>query len=73
MFPDSETTEEWVMAKRWGEEVIVLVEIPKNGKMGAKHPSMPLRCRETSCEERLNVRCRTGLEGSKLHYQVGGI
>ncbi len=73
MFPDNATAEAWFVAQRWGGNVTC----PKCGfdnvQTGAKHKSMPYRCRVRDCGKRFSVRYGTVMESSKLDYQVWAI
>ena len=70
MFPNDETAEAWFIRKRWGTEPVCPHCKSKNVQSGAKHKSMPFRCREKSCTKRFSVRVGTVMEGSNLGYQV---
>ena len=37
---------------------------------GAKHKTMPCRCREKQCAKRFSAKIGTVMEGSKLGFQV---
>ena len=68
MFPDDETAERYFIKERWGDRI----GCPKCGSVnvltGAKHNTMPYRCRD--CRKRFSVRVGTVMEGSKLGYQT---
>lgn len=68
MFPDDETAEQWFIDLRWPDGVAC----PYCGSIdvleGAKHKSMPFRCRD--CKKRFSTRVGTVMEGSKLGFQV---
>ncbi|MCY4385180.1 MAG: IS1595 family transposase [Nitrospinae bacterium] len=70
MFPDDATAEKWFIEKRWP----VGVCCPECGSLdvltGAKHKTMPFRCREKECGKRFSVRTKTIMESSNLGYQL---
>ena len=68
IFPDDETAEEWFMDTRWPNGVACHHCGSLNVQTGAKHKTMPLRCRD--CRKRFSVRTGTVMEGSKLNYQT---
>ena len=69
MFPDNETAEQWFIKQRWPNGVCC----PKCGSLnvqtGAKHPTMPFRCREKECGKLFSTKTGTVMEGSKIGYQ----
>ena len=69
MFPDNETAEQWFIEQRWPSGVCC----PKCGSLnvqtGAKHPTMPFRCREKECGKLFSTKTGTVMEGSKISYQ----
>ena len=69
MFPDDETAERWFIEQRWPNGVCC----PKCGSLnvqtGAKHPTMPFRCREKECVKLFSTKTGTVMEGSKIGYQ----
>ena len=71
MFPDDETAEAWFMETRWPDDVACHHCGSTNVLIGAKHKTMPLRCRD--CRKRFSVRTGTVMEGSKLGYQTWAI
>lgn len=73
LFPDSETAEKWIIERRWGKEPSCPHCGSKNVQTGAKHKTMPFRCRESSCGRRFSVRIGTVMESSNLNYQVWAI
>ncbi|MCY3801385.1 MAG: IS1595 family transposase [Chloroflexi bacterium] len=68
MFPDDQTAEKWLAEQRWGGEP----HCPHCGstrvQSGAKHNTMPYRCR--ACRKRFSVRTGTIMEASNLGYQT---
>ena len=67
-FPDNKAAEEWFIKRRWPEEVCCVHCGSTNVQTGAKHPSMPYRCRD--CGKRFSVRVGTVMQSSKLGYQT---
>ena len=57
-FPDDKAAEEWFIKQRWPEEVCCVHCGSTNVQTGAKHPSMPYRCRD--CGKRFSVPGRNG-------------
>lgn len=70
MFPDDATAEKWFIEKRWP----IGVCCPECGSLnvltGAKHKTMPFRCREKECRKRFSVRTGTIMESSNIGYQM---
>ncbi|MXY85712.1 MAG: IS1595 family transposase [Chloroflexi bacterium] len=73
MFPDDEAARQWFELARWGGEPWCPHCGSTNVQSGAKHPSMPYRCREKGCAKRFSVRIKTPLQDSKLGYQTWAI
>ena len=73
MFPDDATAETWFVQSRWPEGVTCPHCGSSNVQIGAKHPSMPYRCREKDCAKRFSTKTGTVVECSKLGYQVWAI
>lgn len=70
MFPDDKTAEDWFVEQRWPNGVHCPHCGSDNVQSGAKHKTMPFRCREKECTKRFSVRVGTVMESSKLGYQV---
>lgn len=70
-FPDDKVAEQWFMETRWPNEVVCHHCGSTNVQVGAKHKTMPLRCRD--CRKRFSVRTGTVMEGSKLGFQTWAI
>ena len=70
MFPDDRAAEKWLVEQRWGGEPVCPHCGSLNVQSGAKHKSMPFRCREKECGRRFSVRVGTVMEASNLGYQV---
>lgn len=68
MFPTDKAAERWLIEQRWPHKVAC----PKCGSVnvqhGAKHRTMPFRCRD--CRGRFSVRSGTVMECSNLGYQT---
>ena len=69
MFPDDETAEAWFVKQRWPVGVCCPYCGSLNVQTGAKHKSMPYRCREKECAKRFSAKTRTVMEGSKIGFQ----
>ena len=69
MLPDDETAEKWFVERRWPNGI----HCPHCGstsvQTGAKHKTMPYRCREKECAKRFSAKTGTVMEGSKLGFQ----
>ena len=68
MFPDDETAANWLVEQRWPDGVHCAHCESDNVQEGAKHPTMPYRCR--SCRKFFSVKTNTVMHSSKLGYQV---
>ncbi|MCY3769870.1 MAG: IS1595 family transposase [Gammaproteobacteria bacterium] len=73
MFPDSDTAEKWFAKQRWGDTPACPHCGSINVQTGAKHKTMPYRCREKECAKRFSVKVGTVMQDSNLDYQVWGI
>ena len=71
MFPDNETAEKWFVGIRWNDGVICPKCESDNVQIGAKHPTMPFRCR--TCRKFFSVRTGTVMQSTKLGYQIWAI
>ena len=69
MFPDNATAEEWFVAQRWPNGICCPHCGSLNVQTGAKHKTMPYRCREKECAKRFSPRTKTVLESSNLGFQ----
>ena len=69
-FPDDAAAERYFTGQRWPEGP----HCPYCGSVrvlsGAKHKTMPYRCREKQCRRRFSVRTRSVMEASNLGFQV---
>ncbi|MDE0212132.1 MAG: IS1595 family transposase [Boseongicola sp.] len=72
-FPDDEAAENWFTEERWPEGPHCSHCGSVNVLSGAKHKTMPYRCREKECRKRFSVRTGTCMEASNLGFQVWAI
>ncbi len=70
MFPDDATAEAWFVERRWPDGIACPHCGSTNVQTGAKHKTMPFRCREKECAKRFSAKTGTVMEGSKLGLQV---
>lgn len=70
MFPDDDAAEKWFVNKRWPNGVNCPHCGSINVQTGAKHKTMPFRCREKECAKRFSAKTGTVMEGSKLGFQA---
>ena len=68
MFPDDATAEAWFVKARWPDGVCCPLCGSVNVQTGAKHKTMPYRCRD--CRVRFSARTGTALEASNKGFQV---
>ncbi len=73
MFPDDATAEKWFATQRWGNEPTCPHCGSTNVQSGAKHKTMPYRCREKECAKRFSVRTGTVMQASNLGYQTWAV
>ena len=69
MFPDNQTAETWYAKRRWPDGVTCPACGSDNVQTGAKHKSMPFRCRQKGCYQRFSAKTGTVMEGSKIGFQ----
>ena len=69
-FPDDATAEAWLIEQRWPSGIACPHCGSQNVQTGAKHKTMPYRCREKECAKRFSLKTGTVMEGSKLGYQA---
>ena len=69
-FPDNATAEAWFIQCRWPGGMVCPHCGSTRVQTGAKHKSMPFRCREKECAKRFSTKTGTIMEGSKLGYQT---
>ena len=69
-FPDDAAAEAWFIERRWPDGIFCPHCGSVNVQTGAKHKSMPFRCREKECVKRFSAKTGTVMEGSKLGFQV---
>lgn len=68
MFPDDKAAETFFMRVRWPEGPRCPYCGCGNIQSGAKHKTMPLRCRRYGCRKRFSVKVGSVMESSKLGY-----
>ena len=73
MFPDDATAEAWFVEQRWPDGIACHYCGSTNVQTGAKHKTMPFRCREKECAKRFSVRTGTVMQSSKLGFQTWAI
>ena len=69
-FPDDATAEAWFIERRWPTGIACPHCGSIRAQTGAKHKTMPYRCREKECAKRFSPKTGTVMEGSKLGFQV---
>ena len=69
-FPDDATAEAWFIERRWPTGIACPHCGSANVQTGAKHKTMPYRCREEECAKRFSAKTGTVMEGSKLGFQI---
>ena len=70
MFPDDATAEVWFVKVRWPHGPACPYCGSVSVLSGAKHKTMPYRCREKECRKRFSVRTGTVMQSSNLGYQT---
>ncbi len=70
MFPTDKAAEQWLIERRWPKKVACVSCGSVNVQTGAKHRTMPFRCREKGCAKKFSVRTGTVMEASNLGYQT---
>lgn len=73
MFPDDKAAEDWFAHVRWPEGPQCPYCGYDNVQSGAKHKTMPYRCRRDGCRKRFSVRIGTAMESSNLGYQTWAV
>ena len=73
MFPNDEAAEAWFIETRWPSGVCCVECGSLNVLVGAKHKTMPYRCREKGCRKRFSTKTGTAMQSSKLGFQVWAI
>jgi len=69
MFPDDATAEAWFAETRWPDGPRCPACDSDNVLSGAKHKTMPYRCRAKGCRKRFSVKTGTVMEASNIGYQ----
>ncbi|MCY3637459.1 MAG: IS1595 family transposase [bacterium] len=70
MFPTDEAAEQWLIERRWPNRIACVSCGSVNVQTGAKHRTMPFRCREKGCAKKFSIRTGTVMEASNLGYQT---
>ena len=70
-FPDDSAAEAWLAEARWDDEPACPHCGDTNVQSGAKHPTMPYRCR--GCRKRFSVRVGTAMQDSNIPLQKWAI
>ena len=70
LLPNDETAGKWYVSQRWPNGVRCPYCGSENVQTGAKHKTMPYRCREKKCAKRFSARTGTVLASSNLGFQV---
>jgi len=68
--PDDAAAEAYFVARRWPSGPVCPHCGSVNVQTGAKHKTMPCRCREKECAKRFSAKTGTVMEGSKLGMQT---
>jgi hypothetical protein len=71
MFPNDPVAEAWLAAERWPDGPVCPYCDSTNVQSGAKHKTMPYRCRH--CRKRFSLKTGTVMESSNLGYQTWAI
>ena len=72
MFPDDAKAEAWFAGTRWPNGPACPYCGSAHVLSGAKHATMPYRCREKGCRKRFSVKTGTVMEASNIGYQKMG-
>ena len=73
MFPDDATAEAWFAETRWPNGPACPYCGSTHVLSGAKHATMPYRCREKGCRKRFSLKTGTVMEASNIGYQKWAI
>ena len=73
MFPDDATAEAWFVESRWPHGPVCPHCGSINVLSGAKHATMPYRCREKWCRKRFSAKTGTVMEASNIGYRKWAI
>ena len=68
-FPDDATAEEWFAEARWGGKPACPHCGSFDVQQGAKHPTMPYRCREKECRKRFSAKTNTAMQASNIGFR----
>ena len=70
LFPDDATAEQWFINQRWPDGVRCPYCGSDNVQTGAKHKSMPFRCRAKECGKRFSTKTGTVMQSSNVGFQT---
>ena len=73
MFPDDATAEAWFAETRWPNGPACPHCGSTHVLSGAKHATMPYRCREKGCRKRFSLKTGTVMEASNIGYRKWAI
>ena len=73
IFPDDSAAERWFVETRWPDGASCPYCGSANVQTGARHKTMPYRCREADCGKRFSVRTGTAMEASNIGYRKWAI
>ena len=73
MFPDDAIAEAWFAETRWPNGPACPYCGSTHVLSGAKHATMPYRCREKGCRKRFSLKTGTVMEASNIGYQKWAI
>ena len=69
-YPTEASAENWFIRQRWPDGICCPYCGSLNVQVGAKHKTMPYRCREKACgRKRFSTKTRSVMECSKISYQ----
>ena len=69
-WPNDAVAEQWFIQQRRPDGITCPHCGSANVQTGAKHKTMPFRCRSKDCGKRFSTKTGTVMEASKLGYQV---
>lgn len=70
LFPDDATAEQWFIDQRWPDGIRCPYCDSDNVQTGAKHKSMPFRCRAKACGKRFSTKTGTVMQSSNVGFQT---
>jgi len=72
-FPNDAIAEKWFAKQKWGNTPVCPYCGSTNVQSGAKHKTMPYRCREKECAKWFSVKTGTVMQSSNLGYQIWAV